>query len=84
MDDLKLKTKIETEHIYKSKIKYRIEIERNSSFSLAFCLTTLCFHILSAFSLRVEQVPFSMAIGNVELMHECILKHLRMGTAIMK
>ena len=25
-----------------------------------------------------------MAIGNVELMHECLPKHLRMGTALMK
>ena len=30
-----------------------------------------------------KQVPFSMAIRN-ELMHECFLKHLRMGTARMK
>ena len=28
-----------------------------------------------------KQVPFSVAIGNVQLMHECISKHLRMGTA---
>ena len=31
-----------------------------------------------------KQVPFSMAIGNGELMHECFPKHLRMGTARMK
>ena len=31
-----------------------------------------------------KQVPFSMAILNVELMHECFPKHLRMGTARMK
>ena len=30
---------------------------------------------------RREQVPFSMAIGNRELMHECFPKHPRMGTA---
>ena len=30
------------------------------------------------------QVPFSMVIGNGELMHECFPKHLRMGTARMK
>ena len=29
-------------------------------------------------------VPFSMAIGNGELMHECFPKHLRMGTARIK
>ena len=31
-----------------------------------------------------KQVPFSMAIGNAELMQECLLKHSRMGTARMK
>ena len=31
-----------------------------------------------------KRVPFSMVIGNVELMHECFPKHLRMGTARMK
>ena len=30
-------------------------------------------------SARREQVPFSMAIGNGELMHECFPKHPRMG-----
>ena len=32
-------------------------------------------------SARREQVPFSMAIGNGELMHECFPKDPRMGTA---
>ena len=31
-----------------------------------------------------KQVPFSMAIGNVELIHECLPKHLCMGTVTMK
>ena len=31
-----------------------------------------------------RQVPFSMAIGNEELMHECFPKHSPMGTARMK
>ena len=31
-----------------------------------------------------KQVPFSMAIGNVELMHERFPKHSRMGTERMK
>ena len=30
-----------------------------------------------------EEIPFSMAIGNGELMHECFPKHSRMGTARM-
>ena len=29
-------------------------------------------------------VPFSMAIGNIELMHKCFPKHLHMGRARMK
>ena len=33
---------------------------------------------------RNEEVPFSMAIGNGELMHERFPKHSRMGTARMK
>ena len=33
---------------------------------------------------RENEVPFSMAIGNGELMHECFPKHSRMGTARMK
>ena len=33
---------------------------------------------------RSEQVPFSMAIENGELMNECFPKHLRMGTARLK
>ena len=35
---------------------------------------------LKSISARREQVPFSMAIGNGELMHECFPKHPRMGT----
>ena len=31
-----------------------------------------------------KQVPFGMAIENVELMHECFPKHFRMGTARIK
>ena len=31
-----------------------------------------------------KQVPFSMAIGNAELMNECFPKHSRMGTAGVK
>ena len=33
---------------------------------------------------RNEEVPFSMAIGNGELMPECFPIHSRMGTARMK
>ena len=31
-----------------------------------------------------KQVPFSMDIGNVQLMHECFAKHSSIGTARMK
>ena len=40
--------------------------------------------IFSCTKERNEEVPFSMAIGNGELMHECFAKHSRMGTARMK
>ena len=33
------------------------------------------------FTSRKEIVPFSMAIENYELMHECCPEHLRIGTA---
>ena len=33
---------------------------------------------------RKKEVPFSVAIGNGKLMHECFLKNSRMGTARMK
>ena len=36
---------------------------------------------IAVFANRREQVTFSKAIGNMELMHECFPKHLRMGTA---
>ena len=31
-----------------------------------------------------KQAPFSMAIGNVKLMHECFPEHSRIGTTRMK
>ena len=31
-----------------------------------------------------KEVPFTMATGNGELMHECFPKHSRMGKARMK
>ena len=37
-----------------------------------------------SFTVRKKHVPLGMAIGNVELLHECFSKHSRMGTAIMK
>ena len=40
--------------------------------------------IFSCTKERNEEVPFRMAIGNGELMHECFPKHSRMGTARMK
>ena len=40
--------------------------------------------IFSCTKERNEEVPFSMAIGNEELMQECFPKHSRMGTARMK
>ena len=40
--------------------------------------------IFSCTKERNEEVPFSMAIGNGELMQECFPKHSRMGKARMK
>ena len=37
-----------------------------------------------SFAERKKQVPFSMAIENVELMHKCSPEPLRMGTVRMK
>ena len=36
------------------------------------------------FASRKKQVPFSMAIGHGELMHECFPKHSLMGSARTK
>ena len=36
------------------------------------------------FASRKNQLPFSMAIGNVELVHECSHEHMRVGTARMR
>ena len=60
--------------------------------SLEFSSTAI-FQISSTFSLSEESkfhsrekktCTVSVAIGNVELMHECFLKHWRMETARMK
>ena len=39
--------------------------------------------IFSCTKERNEEVPFSMAIGNWELVQECFAKHSRMGTERM-
>ena len=41
-------------------------------------------HVLIECLYYERQVTFSMAIENVELMHECSPEHLRMGTARLK
>ena len=48
--------------------------------SSRICLIALRFQLFIAFTERKKEVPFSMAIGNGELMHECFPKNLRMGT----
>ena len=58
--------------------------ERNkTSSSSRICLIALRLKLFNAFTERKKKVPFSMAIGNGELMHECFPKHLSMGTARM-
>ena len=39
---------------------------------------------LKSIGARREQVPFSMAIENGELMYECFPKYTRLGTARLK
>ena len=56
----------------------------SSSSSSRIRLITLLFQLFIAFTERKKKVPFSMAIINGELMHECFPKHLRMGKARMK
>ena len=56
----------------------------SSNSSCRICLIALRFQLFLAFTERKKKVPFSMDIGNGELMHECFPKHLRMGTARMK
>ena len=43
-----------------------------------------CLDFLAPKRERKEEVPFSMAIGNGELMQECFPEHSRVGTARMK
>ena len=54
-----------------------IEEKMYSKFIILFCQQ-------SVIDERKGQVPFSMAIGNVELMRESFPKQIRMGKTIMK
>ena len=47
-----------------------------------FAPNTYCARVVALS--EKTQVPFSMAIGNGELMHECFPKHSSMGTARTK
>ena len=40
--------------------------------------------LIAVFTERNKHVPFSMTIGNVELMHECSSEHFRMGKVRLK
>ena len=51
---------------------------------LSFVNSTQLPDLIAVFAQQREQVPFSMAMGNVELMHEYFPKHLYMGTGRMK
>ena len=51
------------------------------------CLVSYCIAGTSpqkSIGARRQQVPFSMATENEELMNQCFPKHLRMGTARLK
>ena len=48
-------------------------------------LTALCLKNFSMlFQSEESKVPFRMAIGNIELMHECCPQCLHVGTTRMK
>ena len=49
-----------------------------------FYFNTPNTHCALVVALSEKQVPFSMAIGNGELVHECFPEHSRMGAARMK
>ena len=55
--------------------KYATKVKKFSS-RIGFIALRFLFFI--AFAKREMQVLFSMATGNVELMHYCFPKHLRM------
>ena len=50
-------------------------------FSSEFRWTSLCLHAdhIAVLGERREQFPISIAVGNVELMHERFLKHFAWG-----
>ena len=60
------------------------QIHSHNTSGSRICLMVLRFQLFIAFTERKVKVPFSMAIGNLELMHECFPKHLRMETTRMK
>ena len=41
------------------------------------CSIALNFQLFTAFTERKKKVPFSVAMGNGELMHDCFPKHSR-------
>ena len=69
---------------YYYKLLFAYVVSASSSSSSRICLIALRFQLFIVFTEQKKNVPFSMAIGNGELMHECFPKHLRMRTARMK
>ena len=65
----------------KARVSLVFKITSASIFSLTRTGVSSC---TCSCTVGKKQVPFRMAIGNVELMHECFPKHSRMGTARMK
>ena len=63
-----------------------LELRHNDNFIKfnRFRLIALHFQLLIAFTEQIKKVPFSMAIGNVELLQECFPKHSMLGTATKK
>ena len=62
----------------------QFSMARVSSLVSRICLIVLRLKLFIACTEWKKKVPFSMAIGNGELMHECFPKYLSIGTARMK
>ena len=70
---------------YDKKLEFGRSRRSWKSSSSRICLIALRLELFIAnYSLRKKKVPFSMAIGNGELMRECFPKHSHMGTARLK
>ena len=69
-------------HVISSVLRHWFSFVRGGLQLLILAPNIHCEHVVALS--EKKQVSFIMAIGNVDLMHECYPKHSRMGTARMK